>query len=280
MESGSISDVQRHIIRQLQSRPEIDPHDEVRRRIAFLQKYMEESGQHTLVLGISGGVDSSIGGRLAQLAVEAAREQGLENARFVAMRLPYGEQKDEDDAQMALEFIQPDEVLNVNIKPATDAMLSELENGGLRFRDPGHQDFVVGNIKARQRMVAQYAVAGARAGLVVGTDQAAEAVMGFFTKYGDGACDVAPLTGLTKRQVRSLGQALGAPARLVDKVATADLESLDPGKTDEDAFGIRYDEIDDFLEGKPVSEHALDIILKAYRTTEHKRNLPREPGDL
>ncbi|QCF25435.1 ammonia-dependent NAD(+) synthetase [Hydrocarboniclastica marina] len=270
-------EAQQQVITALKSRPSIDPVEEINRRVTFLREHMEASGQHTLVLGISGGVDSSVGGRLAQKAVEAARKQGMDDARFVAMRLPYGEQQDEADAQMALEFIGPDEVLTVDVKPASDAMLNALEQGGLEFRDAGHRDFVMGNIKARQRMVAQYAVAGARSGLVIGTDQAAEALMGFFTKYGDGACDLTPLTGLNKRQVRALARALEAPARLVEKHPTADLETLTPGKTDEDAFGIRYDEIDDFLEGKPVSDNTRAVILKAYKNTEHKRNLPLEP---
>lgn len=81
-------------------------------------------------------------------------------------------------------------------------------------------------------MVAQYAMANARNGLVIGTDHAAEAVMGFFTKFGDGACDLAPLSGLVKGQVRALASRLGAPESLVNKVPTADLEELQPGKPD------------------------------------------------
>jgi NAD+ synthase len=276
MENRSNAEIQQHIINKLNVRPSIDPENEISRRSAFLREQMETSGQHTLVLGISGGVDSTVAGRLAQLAVERARHMGLD-ARFVAMRLPYGEQKDEADARRALEFIAPDEVLTTNVKPASDAMLTALEQGGLGFRDDSHRDFVLGNIKARQRMIAQYAVAGGRGGLVVGTDQAAEALMGFFTKYGDGACDVVPLTGLTKRQVRTLARVLEAPSALVGKEPTADLESLAPLKADEAAFGIRYDEIDDFLEGAVVSEKAYEVILKAFHGTEHKRNLPIVP---
>lgn len=182
---------QRAIVAQLQARTDIDAQHEIERRCNFLCQVMQESGQKTLVLGISGGVDSTVAGRLAQLAVNQLRDQG-EQASFVAMRLPYGEQKDADDADRALAFIQPDEVLDANIKSGSDALLASLESGGISFENPGQRDFVLGNIKARQRMVAQYAVAGARSGLVIGTDQAAEALMGFFTKYGDGACDVAP----------------------------------------------------------------------------------------
>jgi NAD+ synthase len=254
----------------------IDPQQEIERRVGFLCDQLVETGQHALVLGISGGVDSTVAGRLCQLAVEKARERGVE-ARFYAMRLPYGEQKDEDEAQQAIRFIQPDEVLVTNVKPAGDSMLDSLEEGGLVFESDGQRDFVMGNVKARQRMIAQYAVAGARAGLVVGTDQAAEALMGFFTKYGDGACDLAPLTGLTKGQVREIGRALKAPSHLVEKVPTADLESLRPQRTDEDALGVTYEQIDRFLTGQSIEDDAYKIVVDTYRRTEHKRQLPKTP---
>ncbi|HYF21428.1 MAG TPA: ammonia-dependent NAD(+) synthetase [Ramlibacter sp.] len=256
--------------------PTFDARAEAQRRIRFLAEYLRSSAQHAYVLGISGGVDSTTAGRLAQLAVEQLRGEGYE-ARFVAMRLPYGRQLDEDDARAALQFIRADEVLTVDIRPAADAMLGALRAGGLAFNDAAHEDFVLGNIKARQRMIAQYAVAGARGGLVIGTDQAAEAVMGFFTKHGDGACDLIPLAGLNKRRVRALASHLGAPAALVQKVPTADLENLAPLKPDEAAYGVSYEAIDDYLEGKPVDAHAQSIIESTYRRTAHKRALPATP---
>ncbi|MEU1117767.1 MULTISPECIES: ammonia-dependent NAD(+) synthetase [unclassified Streptomyces] len=268
--------LQQEIARDLQVSASFDVEPEIERRVAFLAEKLNSTGLRALVLGISGGVDSTTAGRLCQLAVERVRTAG-HDATFYAMRLPYGVQADEHDAQLALEFIRADRVLTVDVRPASDAALEAAVNGGVVFRDERHQDFVQGNIKARQRMIAQYAVAGAHDGLVVGTDQAAEAVSGFFTKYGDGAADVVPLTGLTKRRVRALAEALGAPAALVGKVPTADLETLDPGKTDEAALGVTYDEIDDFLEGKPVSERAYDSITSRYRLTEHKRQLPIAP---
>lgn len=279
MATPSQNDIQQRIAADLAVQAVIEPQQEIDRRVDFLCDQLIETGQHVLVLGISGGVDSTVAGRLAQLAVEKARTQGID-ARFYAMRLPYGQQKDEDEAQMAITFIAPDEVLTVDVKPASDAMLSALEQGGLSFRDEGHRDFVLGNIKARQRMIAQYAVAGARGGLVVGTDQAAEALMGFFTKYGDGACDLAPLTGLTKGQVRDLGRALQAPRQLVEKIPTADLESLKPQHTDEDALGVSYEAIDAFLTGHAVDEAAARIIIATYQRTEHKRQLPKMPSLL
>lgn len=268
--------LQQRIARELEVGETFDPSTEIERRVAFLAERLTSSGLGCLVLGISGGVDSTTTGRLCQLAVERARAAGHQ-ATFYAMRLPYGVQADERDAQLALDFIQADEVLTVDIRPAADAALDATVAAGVAFRDAHHQDFVHGNIKARQRMIAQYAVAGAYNGLVVGTDHAAEAVSGFFTKYGDGAADVVPLTGLTKRRVRAVAAELGAPAELVWKTPTADLETLDPGKPDEDALGVTYDEIDDFLEGKPVGEAAFASIVRRYELTEHKRRLPIAP---
>jgi NAD+ synthase len=154
------------------------------------------------------------------------------------VRLPYGTQRDEEDAARALEFTRPDEALTINIKDPSDAMLLTLKRGGAQYIDDFQQDFVLGNVKARQRMIAQYAIAGSRAGAVVGTDHAGESLMGFFTKFGDGGADILPLSGLTKRRVRALAEALGAPSHLVNKVPTADLESLTPQKSDEHSYGI------------------------------------------
>ncbi|WP_411102946.1 ammonia-dependent NAD(+) synthetase [Streptomyces sp. cmx-4-9] len=268
--------LQQQIARELQVPETFDARLEIERRVAFLTERLTSTGLRGLVLGISGGVDSTAAGRLCQLAVERARAAG-HDATFYAMRLPYGVQADEHHAQLALEFINPDRVLTVDVRPASDAALEAALAGDTVFRDAAHQDFVQGNIKARQRMIAQYAVAGAHDALVVGTDHAAEAVSGFFTKFGDGAADVVPLTGLTKRRVRACADLLGAPAELVWKIPTADLETLDPGKADEDALGVTYDEIDDFLEGKPVDPRAFDTIVRRYRLTEHKRQLPIAP---
>ena len=191
------------------------------------------------------------------------------------MRLPYQVQHDEHDAQACLEVIKADEVHTVDIAPAVRALAAEVE--ALKNGSPTLVDFVVGNVKARTRMVAQYTIAGARAGLVIGTDHAAEAVMGFFTKFGDGACDLAPLSGLVKNQVRAIARSFGAPEALVEKVPTADLEDLEPGKPDEASHGVTYQQIDAFLQGQPVDQAAFDIIVATYRKTQHKRELPFAP---
>src|SRR5690606_5594745 len=156
---------QKEIARALGVTDEFDAAHELERRVDFLSDYLVRSGLGTYVLGISGGVDSLVAGGLAQRAVERARQQG-HAAQFVAMRLPYGTQQDEDAAQASLRLIQPDLAVTVNIKAAADGMLQAVKAGDVAFRDPHHEDFQMGNIKARQRMIAQYAVAGAHNGLV------------------------------------------------------------------------------------------------------------------
>lgn len=276
MLSAEQRSVQHEIIKALRVDATFDPAAEIKRRARFLADYLIATKHSTLVLGISGGVDSLVGGLLSQRAVSQIRNHGGK-ASFVAMRLPYGKQRDERDAIACLETIKPDSTVTVNVQPASDAMLATLQQSDVSFRDAAHRDFILGNIKARQRMIAQFAVAGAYGGLVVGTDHAAEALMGFFTKFGDGAADITPLAGLNKRRVRALAAAMGAPDTLVYKVPTADLESLSPLKPDEDAFGVKYENIDDFLEGKEVSQEVFEIIVRIYRNSAHKRAQPVAP---
>lgn len=263
------------IIDEMRVLPEIDPQFEIRRRVAFIQNQLTLSGCKTLVLGISGGVDSSTCGRLAQLAVEGLNQhEGVDAYRFIAVRLPYGVQQDEDDAQISLGFIKPSQTLTVNIKEGTDGINSSVcetlsENGLLP--DAAVIDFAKGNLKARARMASQYEIAGMLGGLVLGTDHSAENITGFYTKFGDGACDLAPLFGLSKRQVRLLAATMGAPDSLVNKTPTADLECLSPQKQDEDVLGMAYDDIDNFLEGKEVSADTAQRLIGIYNKTQHKR---------
>nr|WP_218909308.1 ammonia-dependent NAD(+) synthetase [Nocardiopsis sinuspersici] len=271
-----MSQARRDIIRDLAVPAHFDADAEIGRRVAFLADRLTATGSRALVLGISGGVDSLTAGRLCRLAVDRARESGHE-CEYVAMRLPYGEQKDEEDAARSVAFTAPERCLTVDVGPATDAMAASLDDAGMAYADDSSRDFVLGNVKARQRMIAQYAVSGGLRGLVVGTDHAAEAVTGFFTKYGDGGVDLVPLAGLTKRRVRAVAAALGAPGDLVNKVPTADLETLTPQKPDEEALGLTYEQIDDFLEGLPVPGHVETTLVDRYRATAHKRALPTAP---
>ena len=263
--------LQEEIIAYEGVKPLIDPQEEIRKSIDFLKSYMlKHPFLKTYVLGISGGQDSTLAGRLAQLAMEELRaDTGDADYQFIAVRLPYGIQADEADAQRALDFIQPDIRLTVNIKPAVEGQVAELEKAGVIITD-----FNKGNIKARKRMITQYAIAAQHAGAVIGTDHAAENITGFFTKFGDGAADILPLFRLNKRQGKQLLAVLGADPALYEKVPTADLEENRPGLADEVALGVTYTEIDDYLEGKSIPAQAQETIESWWYKGQHKRHLP------
>lgn len=263
--------LQTEIINELGVKPTIDPKEEIRKSIDFMKAYLKKYPfLKTFVLGISGGQDSTLAGRLAQLTMEEMREETKdENYQFIAVRLPYGVQADASDAADAIAFQKPDQDLIVNIKDPVDAMVKVVEATGQKITD-----FNKGNIKARQRMVVQYAIAGANNGAVVGTDHAAENFSGFYTKYGDGAADLTPLFRLDKRQGKAMLKELGCPKHLYEKAPTADLEEEKPDLPDEVALGVTYKEVDDYLEGKEVSEKAAEQIEKLWKKSEHKRHLP------
>lgn len=274
------------IIDEMRVLPNIDPKFEVQRRVSFIKQQLVDAGLRSLVLGISGGIDSCTLGRLAQLAVNELNDQ-LNNEvtqsehaayRFIAVRLPYGTQADEADAQASIDFILPSLAITANVKNGADAIHETALNAlkeNAAFNDTevstSLDDFVKGNAKARTRMAVQYDIAGLSKGLVLGTDHSAENITGFYTKFGDGACDLAPLFGLSKRQVRQLADYLGAPSNIITKAPTADLESLKPQLADEASLGLTYDQIDDFLEGKSDDIQADNKLIQIYLKTQHKR---------
>ncbi|MGO1318727.1 MAG: ammonia-dependent NAD(+) synthetase [Galactobacter sp.] len=262
-------ELQQQIITELGVQPEIDPAQEVARRVKFLQDYLHFAHAKGFVLGISGGIDSSLAGRLAQLAVEGLREQG-EDVDFVAVRLPHGVQADEEDAQAALAFIKPRTSLALDVKPSVDGLASAYQDAtGSEL-----SDFTRGNTKARMRMAAQYAIAGDRGLLVIGTDHAAESLVGFFTKFGDGGADILPLFGLHKAQNTELLRYLGAPEALATKKPTADLLDLNPGRADEDELGVNYTDVNAYLEGKDVPASVAEALEEKFLRTRHKRTVP------
>lgn len=174
---------QQAIITELGTRPTIDPEKEIAQRSQFLGDYLAATGLRGFVLGISGGQDSLLAGLLAKRAAHA------HGATFHALLLPYGNQADRNDAEMACAVIQPDVTYDMNIKATVDAF-TDTFNIATGTPDRPLSDFDKGNVKARSRMIAQYALAGHEKLLVVGTDHAAEAVTGFFTKFGDGGADI------------------------------------------------------------------------------------------
>src|SRR6478736_6725655 len=261
-----MSDMQEKIRKELHVKSEIDPAQEIRARVDFLKSYLKSANAKGFVLGISGGQDSSLAGRLAQIAVDELRKEEYE-AKFVAVRLPHGTQHDEADAKASLEFIKPNETYTFNIKNTVEAFESSFTGA----TDIALSDFHKGNVKARTRMIVQYAIGGENGLLVIGTDHAAEAVTGFFTKYGDGGADILPLTGLTKRQGRALLEYLEAPEDIHLKVPTADLLDHNPGQSDEANLGLKYHDIDAFLEGEDIDPEIAERIEQRFLQTRHKR---------
>lgn len=266
-----MTNLQQTIIEEMKVKPSIDPQEEIRTSIDFMKNYLKKhSFLKGMVLGISGGQDSTLAGKLAQMAVnELNEEAGADTYSFIAVRLPYGVQFDEDDCQDALNFIQPSKIYTVNIKDAVDASKRALDASGITL-----SDFAKGNEKARERMKVQYSIAAMHSAVVLGTDHAAEAITGFYTKFGDGGADLVPLFRLNKRQGKQMLKALDSPEHLYTKIPTADLEEDRPALPDEIALGITYDQIDDYLEGKEIPSEPREKLENYYLRSQHKRHLP------
>lgn len=269
--------LQMKIIETLKVKPVIDAEEELCNRIRFAKEYLLASGARGYVLGISGGLDSCISGYILQKSVEEIRiESGNDEYEFVAMLLPYGVQGDAEDAKVVVSFIGADRVIDLNIKPMVDAfeVTYNASVNGEKLRD-----FNKGNLKAKARSAAQYAVGSQNSLLVGGSDNANEALTGFFTKGGDGLFDVCPISGLTKAQETDILKLVGAPSAILTKKPTADLLDENPQQSDEDELGLTYAQTTEYLMGKDVGKEVADIIEQRYLQTEHKRQLPVTPFD-
>jgi len=267
-----MTEMQKQIIEEMKVKPTIDPQEEISISVDFLKDYLKvHPFLKGYVLGISGGQDSTLAGKLAQMAVNELNDESKSNDyTFVAVRLPYKTQLDEDDCQDALTFIKPTETVTVNIGPAVDASVEAVNQAlGLPIND-----FDKGNVKARHRMEVQYHIAAAKKLAVIGTDHSAEAVTGFYTKFGDGGADVVPIFRLHKGQGRQLLAELSCPEHLYSKTPTADLEDEKPLLADEDALGVSYEALDAYLEGRTVNEKDALRIEELYLKSRHKRHLP------
>lgn len=166
---------QREVIDELGVAPQFGAASECGRRTHFLAEYLSRNSLKPMC-SVSAAVWMP-----AQQAVWyscPSKRFGLGGMRRISSHyVPYGQQRNEGDAQHALRFIRPDQTLSIDVKPAADATLMSLKRVGAVFTSEFHEEFVPGNIKAHQRMIAQYAIAAARQGVVIGTDHAAESPM-------------------------------------------------------------------------------------------------------
>jgi NAD+ synthase len=270
--------LQQHIIETLGAKPVINPTEEIRTRIDFLKEFLLVSKRKGFVLGISGGQDSTLAGKLCQLAVNELNDlhNGTEYM-FLPVLLPYKTQADAADAVLAVEFITEGRTqgMNLNIAEPVDGAV----NAYNAVSPVEMSQFSKGNVKARVRMIMQYALASEMGLLVVGSDQNAELIGGYYTLFGDSGCDVTPLSRLNKRQGKALLVELNAPAIFYTKKPTADLLDNAVGQPDEVELGVTYENIDDYLEGKTVPLEVAANIETRYLATEHKRQLPTTPFD-
>ncbi|MFD2615091.1 ammonia-dependent NAD(+) synthetase [Paenibacillus gansuensis] len=261
--------LQQEIIAKLGVKPVIDVDEEIRKRVDFLKDYVKKSRTSGLLIAISGGIDSAVATGLCKMATDELKAETGQDYMTLGVFQPYGEQTDIAHSYETAKAFNLEHTVETNIEEPVDEVALEVEHGYKRLGIHRHiSKEAKGNIKARMRMVTQYALAFDLNLLVVGTDHASEAITGFFTKYGDGAVDITPLSSLNKRQVRQLAAKLGVPKSVLEKAPTAGLWE---GQTDEKELGITYDDNSDYLEGKDVPAEAREKLEKQYLRTEHKR---------
>jgi NAD+ synthase len=242
--------------------------------VEFIRDQVEAAGAEGAVLGLSGGLDS------ATVAFLAAR--ALEPDRVLLLLLPEAGVTPEEDVGDAREVAS---ILGVKTE---EIDISGVLGGYFEVLPvAGAPRVVNGNLKARVRMTILYWHANLLGRLVLGTGNKTEILLGYSTKFGDGAADILPIAGLYKDEVRDLARRLGVPDRILDKAPTA---GLWPGQTDEEELGISYDDADAILRGLEAGESREDLaeefgtdklalILRRIEGGRHKRELPPTPED-
>jgi NAD+ synthase len=243
-----------------------------------MRRQLAASGARGFVVGLSGGVDSAVVVRLAQLAAPGA---------VAGVILPcHGDPSDERDAMIvARHFSVP--TIRVDLDAAYDALTGAMQSAlpmlPAQMRAAGPVDEPRGrvplaNVKPRLRMTALYFFANTLNYLVAGTGNRSEAAVGYFTKYGDGGVDLQPIGRLVKSEVRALGRELKVPDEIVDRTPSAGLWI---GQTDEEEMGVTYADAERYLDNGPqgVSPALAMRIERLVRSSEHKRALPPSPDE-
>ncbi|MFC4247188.1 NAD+ synthase [Natribaculum luteum] len=243
----------------------------------FIRDQVDAAGADGAVLGLSGGIDSTLTAHLAVEALGADSVHGL----VLPARVSADEQMS-DAERVALELDMPFDV--IEIEPVIETLLEA-------YSEAEGDHVAVGNARARVRAVLNYLVANHEDRLVLGTGNRSEAAVGYFTKYGDGAVDCHPIGNLYKAQVRQLARHVGVPEDLVEKTPTAELWA---NQTDEEEMGLSYDTLDTILATHVdgplsaaatcrhlgVDEETVAQVRGMYESSEHKRDVPPAPDPL
>ncbi|HHT84005.1 MAG: NAD(+) synthase [Christensenellales bacterium] len=235
----------------------IDAKKEIENRTKWIKNLLKESGAKGVVFGASGGKDSVLVGILCKMAAD--------NVTGIIMPCESSRNFNEDRL----------DALEINEKFGIETVEIDLTEIKRQFAEklkplcPEHSDMAYANINPRLRMIALYNYAQRKNYLVAGTGNRSERTMGYFTKWGDGACDFNPIADLTVREVYQLLRFLGVPQKIMEKAPSA---GLFEGQTDEKDMGITYDEIDDYLLENKADDRVKEIIERAEKRTAHKRN--------
>jgi NAD+ synthase len=245
-----------------------------------MRQHLVSSGARGFVVGLSGGIDSAVVARLAQLAAPG---------HVVAAMLPcHSDPQDERDAMLvAAQFSMT--TVRIDLAAAYDALIAEAQAAlatlppQMRSASAPHDDLraqmPLSNIKPRLRMTTLYFLANSQNYLVAGTGNRAELAIGYFSKYGDGGVDLLPIGHLLKSEVRALARDLRMPSEIIERKPSAGLWA---GQTDEEEMGFSYQDLERYLEDGPqrVSPALAMRIERLARSTEHKRSMPPIPeGD-
>jgi len=258
------------------SEAELDAHrDHI---TSFIESQLDAAGVDRAVIGLSGGIDSTL---TSHLAVEALGEDAVHG---LVMPSEVNREDNMSDAERIADDLLGIEYDVVEINPLVDAFLEA-------YPDVEGDQLAVGNLRVRCRAVLNYLVANHEDALVLGTGNRSEALVGYFTKYGDGAVDCHPIAPLYKQQVRQLASHVGVPEDLAEKTASAEMWA---GQTDADEMGMDYDTLDSILAlhvdgGVPkqaTADHlgipvdAVTQVRAMYETSAHKRQVPPGPDPL
>jgi NAD+ synthase len=234
-----------------------------------LRAHMLENGRKTAVIGISGGTDSAVTAALCSTAL------GRENVLGIILPSPATAKSDIRDAEAVISKLGI-KGITINLSDALKEIEGRIEKHGKMTR------VEKGNLMARLRMTALYSFAHSEEGIVVGTGDKSELRLGYFTKYGDGGCDILPIGGLYKTQVREIARYLGLPKNVVEKPSSP---GFWPGHVAEEEIGAAYEQIDtvlwciengwerDKIE-KLVGPSVLKLVLSAMKKSAHKRKMP------